>query len=89
MLVAGGRNERWHEAADRPQSTTQAAGRRNERQREAADRLRSTTQAAGGQNEMLKRERSDLDFVEIGSIFVPAKEEAAHSKRLPPFLAPL
>ena len=85
MLVAGGRNDRRREATDRPQSTTKAAGGRNERRREAADRPRSTTQAAGGQNEMLKRERPDLDFVEIGSIFVPAKEEAVHSKRLPPF----
>ena len=37
---------------------------------------------------MLKRERPDLDFVEIGSIFVPAKEEAVRKERLPPFLGP-
>ena len=37
---------------------------------------------------MLKRERPHLDFDEKCSIFALAKEEAAHSKRLPPFLGP-
>ncbi|MDD5780821.1 MAG: hypothetical protein PUD40_07205 [Bacteroidales bacterium] len=37
---------------------------------------------------MLKRERPDLLFAEKYSIFVPTKEEAVHSKRLPPFLPP-
>ena len=38
--------------------------------------------------QMLKRERPHLDFDEKCSIFALAKEEAAHSKRLPPFLSP-
>ena len=47
------------------------------------------TEGPGGRfGQMLKREEADLLFVEKCSIFVPAKEEAAHSNRLPPFLGP-
>ena len=37
---------------------------------------------------MLKRGEPDLLFDEKCSIFAIAKEEAAHRKRLPPFLGP-
>ena len=47
------------------------------------------TEGPGGRfAQMLKRTEADLLFAEKCSIFVPAKEEAVHSVRLPPFLGP-